>query len=111
MCTEHPEVKEKREFSDTNFRPKGFADVLTECFGIHQGESIQLKHSVETSARFPILKLALENSLFHLVQEPTEKQPLQEAILCVVAVYGSMETRRYYQMYKWAVMCMAFCVD
>ena len=38
------------------------------------------------------------------MQEPTEKQPLQEAILCVVAVYGSMETRRYYEMYKWAVM-------
>jgi len=66
MCTEHPEAKEKREFSDTNFRSKGLADILTECFSIHQGESIQLKHSVETSARFPILKLALENSLFHL---------------------------------------------
>ena len=53
----------RRVFSDTILRSESFASVLTECCSL-QGKS--LKHSIETSARFPISKLVSENSLLRL---------------------------------------------
>ena len=56
-------------------RSENLSAVLTECFSLHQG---RLKHSVETAEMFSNLKVDIRDLFFPFMQEPTEKEPLQE---------------------------------
>ena len=70
------------EWKESSFIPtlrsEDLANILTECFSLHQGDSIQGEHPVEMLARFSNLKVSIRELSFPFMQEPTEKQPLMD---------------------------------